>query len=93
MANDRLSKAASAVWNIEEHAWMDYELDGSGECGALIAASHERSKLLAVGEQGFTADTYNAELRKRLAPEHPKMSYRTYCLLGLLEIRQDDDEL
>lgn len=65
-ADDRLSRAASAVWRIDQDAHMDYEMDGSGDCGEMIARAHNRAKLAAIEEQGFSAESYNAALAERL---------------------------
>lgn len=89
-ATDNLSRAASAVLRVEEFAFMDYEMDGSGECGGLIAAHHEACKVAAVEAEGFTPESYNAALRERLAPEYPRMSYRTYDILRTLEVGEEE---
>lgn len=89
--SDNLSKAASAIWRINEHAGMDYALDGSGDCGSMIAAAQNARQLEAIAEHGFTAETYNAELRARLAPEYPHMSYGTYCWLQQLEVESAEE--
>lgn len=64
--SDRLSRAASAIWKFNEHTWMDYEMDGSGDCGPLIAKAHQTSRVAILEEHGFTPEAYNEALNERL---------------------------
>lgn len=84
--DDRLSRAASAVWNFRM-ADPDPMGDPSGDLGDAIAA-HERSVLLrAVADAGYdTPGEYNEDLRSRMVGPDGKMSYRVHELLSVLEI-------
>lgn len=83
--DDRLSRAASAIWRFRT-AEPDPMGDPSGDCGALIA-QHERSVVLrAIERAGFkNPGEYNSDLRSRLAPEYPKMSHAIHVMLMTLE--------
>lgn len=90
-ATDNLSRAASAVWRSRNHEHMDYMLDGSGELGGHIHRYHEKVRVELVEDCGYTATSYNTELRARLAPDYPRMSYRIYDLLTVLEVEDEED--
>lgn len=89
MPDNRLSLAASNVLAIREHAWKDYVLDGSGECGPLIHRHHLRMMREAVEAQGYTVEEYNKEVRHRLTVADEPYSYRISRLLDDLEIEED----
>jgi len=88
-ADDKLSRAASAVWEIESHSWMDFAMDGSGELGDRIAKHHNDCKLAAVRAAGFAPAEYNNALRDRLVNEDGTMSYRVHQLLCTLEVEDE----
>lgn len=89
-ATDNLSRAASGVYRVELYAHHDYDMDGSGELGDRIARSHNNAKLALVRQAGFTPAEYNAELRRRLAPQYPRMSHSTYSWLQILEVEDEE---
>jgi hypothetical protein len=90
-ADDRLSKAASAVWCIREQAHMDYQMDGSGELGHEIGQAHNAFEVKAIEEQGFTVQEYNEALRAVFAPEYPHMTYGAYSWLEALEAQTPEE--
>ena len=49
----RLGEALAELQGLAESAWMDYEMDGSGELGAVIARGHERCAEQICREHGF----------------------------------------
>jgi hypothetical protein len=86
-ADNRLSMAASAIWNSYEQEDQEMSLDGSGELGGRIARGMQEWRLKVIGEFGFTPKSYNEALRRSLCgEEYPHMSYGTYQLLSILEV-------
>lgn len=92
-ADDRLSRAASAIWRSFEHEQAEYDMDGSGELGPVIARHLHEGRVAMLRVFGFTPESYNKALRERLAPDYPRMSYRAFNLLGILEVEPMDEWL
>jgi hypothetical protein len=85
-ADDRLSRAASAIWRWRT-ADPDPMGDPSGDCGGLIAVSDRNHVLKAVAAAGYAnPGAYNADLRSRMVGADGKMSQNVYYLLCTLEI-------
>lgn len=90
-ANNKLSLAASAVWQARFPEFEDMP-DYSGDCGDLIAEGNRRHLLRIVKEAGYaTPGEYNKELRVRLLGVGREdglghMSHRVYELLSGLEV-------
>lgn len=92
--DNRLSMAAGEIWNQGKYEWQDYAMDGSGDCGPLIAKGHQISRIAILERWGYTPQEYNQELRDRMCgEEYPKMSYNVFCLLGELEVEPMDEWL
>lgn len=84
-ATNSLSLAASAIWRGRQHQDLDYQMDGSGELGASIAAHHHASEVAVLAEHGFTPESYNAAIRRAIGTE----SYAAYRWLTDLSVDPD----
>jgi hypothetical protein len=85
-ADDRLSRAASAIWRQRQDAYMDYALDASGDCGPLIAKAHRRSEVEALARLGFTPESYNAAIEQRIGGP----GYTAHRWASELEVESDE---
>lgn len=87
-SDDRLSWAASAILNSRQADPMsEWAVRQCSELGPVIWAQRQLREFAALAECGFTPGSYNAELRRRLCgDEYPRMSYRIFGLLSLLEV-------
>lgn len=85
-ADDKLSRAASAIWKARTFEDPLDALGRGADCGSLIDKAARAHELRILEKLGFTPGSYNEMLRERLAPEYPRMSYRTYIFLGMLEV-------
>jgi len=88
MTDDRASRCASELWRFSQNEFMDYELDGSGDCGPLIARAHQVSKLAILERHGFTPATWSALLDERLGG-----GYGNYLLRLEIEVEPMDEWL
>lgn len=79
LANDRLSRAASAVHRIEADHAYGAELDAGFDAGEWSGPAHweaeEREVDAALAALGFTRATYNAAIAQRLGA-----TYRAHAL-------------
>jgi len=92
-ANNRMSLCASELWNLYEHEAQEYAMDGSGDCGNMIAKHMQNVRLEILSRYGYTAREWNQALRDRLVGEDATMSHRIYYLLCYLEVEPMDEWL
>ncbi len=84
-ANDKLSRAASAIWHFR-NLDPDPMGDPSGDCGDLIAKWEQAHLIRMVLDAGYnTPGEYNDDLNSRMVTGG-KMSYHVYELLNALEV-------
>lgn len=63
--NGNFTKLIVALRNTYVDESRDHELDGSGDCGPMIARSWDRTRAKLIKDHGFTPESLETEIKIR----------------------------